>query len=170
MEDQGLRDDTAYEYSVFAVDDAGQISLIPAIGTFSTTTFFFPTSPEGEETPLADLSASITIEKLPSKKNPWLAVLLTTSAEVVQAPGPLHLNESDGSVSAITLLGNVPGTEFHGQLLIVPNVSGGEATFSLPDNNLVDEDGNVGNAITAGRTVNIDRTPPPKPAKLYVKK
>lgn len=169
MEDQGLRDGTAYEYSVFALDEAENISLAPAAGVFSTTTLFFPTNPGVNDVPVKDLSAAITVEKLPSRKNPWLVIRLNTSSEVVRLPGPLSLHESDGTVSTLELQGPVPGSSFNGQLLINQHVSGGEAIFSLPDNNLMDAAGNAGNSITEGGTLNIDRTPPPKPAKLYVK-
>ncbi|HYS04828.1 MAG TPA: right-handed parallel beta-helix repeat-containing protein [Candidatus Dormibacteraeota bacterium] len=95
-----------------------------------------------------------------------VGLVLTTSASVVQLPGPLVFTASDSSTRTIVLSGAVPGTTFTGTLRVDTTIPDGPGTFSLPLNSLVDASGNLGNAIVSGSQTLIDKTPPAAPSNL----
>jgi len=95
-----------------------------------------------------------------------VGVTLTTSSAVVQLPGPLTFQESDSSITLITLTGTIPGSIFTGTFTVNSSVSDGLGTFTLPIGSLVPTTGLPGNAIVNGATTLIDKTPPSNPGNL----
>lgn len=111
-------------------------------------------------------TASIIYDPSSVTENTDVAVILGTSEDVTQVPTSLIITFSDGSSSDITLAGIVPGSTFTGYFTVTDEVPDGQATFSLAEGALVDEDGDSGNTITSGETILIDRSSPPAPYTL----
>ncbi|NQT25580.1 fibronectin type III domain-containing protein [candidate division KSB1 bacterium] len=166
--DNGLMDDTPYSYEIYACDDADNLSLSAATGTYVTVPIYFPHDPDPET---SSITASVEMD-VPTEQNNqrFLPISLSTSEIVVQVPNPLILQESDGSVTQILMQGNTPGTEFVGSLLITENLAGGEGSFHLHEGALVGTAGETGNEIDDGRQIMIDKEPPPCPDSLQILK
>ena len=111
-------------------------------------------------------TATIVLSDPSPTKAGSVGLTLSTSASVVQLPGPLVFTASDNSTRTIVLSGAVPGTTFTGTLVVDTSVPDGVGTFSLPLNSLVDASGNRGNAILNGSQTIIDQTAPNSPANL----
>ena len=111
-------------------------------------------------------TAAITLSD-PSPTAPGnVTVTLTTSVPVVQLPASLVFTANGGGITSVVLTGTIPGTRFTGLLVVNSSIPDGPGVFSLPLGSLVDGSGNIGNVITAGAQVTIDKTPPAAPANL----
>lgn len=164
--DSGLMDDTPYSYEIYACDDADNISVASASGTFITVPIYYPHDPDPET---SAITASVSLDD-PVKQDGqrFLPIALVTSEPVMQVPTPLILQESDGSVTQILMRGDTPGTQFTGSLLITESLTGGQGTFHLHEGALVGTGGETGNEIAEGRLIAIDRDPPPPPDTLQI--
>jgi hypothetical protein len=164
--DNGLMDDTPYSYAIYACDDADNLSLSAATGTFITVPIYFPHDPDPVT---SSITASIAVNDPVLQNNQrFLPISLSTSEMVVQVPNPLVLQENDGSVTQILMQGSTPGTQFAGSLLINENLAGGEGSFHLHEDALVGSGGETGNEIADGRQIIIDKDPPPSPDSLQI--
>jgi hypothetical protein len=88
---------------------------------------------------------------------------LTSSVSVVALPTPLTFTASGGGTTLVVLAGSVPGTQFTGSFTVGASMAEGTGTFTLPAQILNDGQGNKGEAITAGGSAVIDRSPPASP-------
>jgi hypothetical protein len=91
---------------------------------------------------------------------------LSSSVSIVSPPGALVFTDSAGAQVPVVLAGVVPGNTFTGTMSVGTSVAEGSGSFSLAAGALNDGLGDTGNAITSGRTVIVDRTPPAAPTGL----
>jgi hypothetical protein len=136
----------------------------PDVGAFEYEPLYFP-QVDPEPVALKKLYATIESKRILRKV---LTVELTTSDSVVQNPGNLYMDESDGTVSRIMLSGTVPGTFFSGSLALDGSVAEGSATFRLDSGALKDSESTVSSEIRAGASIVIHLAPPSSPKGMAV--
>ncbi len=158
--DNGLISNTTYAYAIYATDDAQNISMNALEGSFRTQQ-----NSASSAGSVALYSSIVVGEPMEKENHFYLPIELITSEPVIQLPSPLTLIESDQTTTKISLSGKLPGDNFTGSLVISDVLAGGEAVFSLPTGSLVTTSGKHGNDIISGKSVVIDKTPPPSPDK-----
>lgn len=159
--DTGLGAGRAYVYAVYGIDDAGNISVQPVEATFSTTG-------STEDAPSVLHARIIMGDPVAQEGGRFLPIQLYTSEPVIQLPSPLLFLESDQTQTQIPLSGSLPGSHFTGLLPITAELAGGSGIFSLANGKLVNPSGEKGNLIHTGKTIAIDKIPPPAPANFKI--
>lgn len=114
------------------------------------------------------LFATIELDQTSMIREKIIEVILRTSKEVIQLPGPLILEINNDSEISIPLFGFVPGDLFTGKIHVTDMLSEGLAVFRLPERNLVGINGVTNHFISSGDTIEIDLTPPEQSEKLNI--
>jgi hypothetical protein len=138
----------------------------PDVGAFEYEPLYFPQI-DPDPVPATEKELFATIESTRVLRK-VLTVALTVSDSVVKNPGPLYLDESDGTVSIIALTGTVPGKMFTGSLALDGNVSEGQGSYRLESDALVDNASTVSSEIRDGESVNIHIAAPSPPSGTIV--
>lgn len=162
--DSGLTGGSSYTYEVYGIDEYGNISSSAASFDFQT---LLPHN-DPDDGPMPTVSAVIETGAVKPDQTRILPVVLHTSEPVVKVPETLTITFTDGSSAVISLTGSVPGTEFHGQLVLDSSVCPGKAHFSLCQEALCTSDNITGHTISEGGSITIDNTPPPSPPFIKV--
>ena len=115
-----------------------------------------------QETPTAQIQVTG-----PNQDN--LTVQLTASSQLKEIPSSLSFVDQKGQTQEIVLTGSVPGNRFTGSLKVNDKLAEGLGQFILENWALVDINGNVGDRITQGADLVIDKTPPTKPNRVSIK-
>lgn len=138
----------------------------PDIGAVEYEPLYFP-QVDPDPVPITEKELYASIQSLRVLKK-VLSVELTASEAVVKNPGPLYMDEADGTVSTILLTGTVPGNIFTGSLALDGSVAEGTARYRLPDDGLMNAESTISSEIRSGDSIEIHLTPPAAPRGLTV--
>ncbi|MBN2201785.1 right-handed parallel beta-helix repeat-containing protein [bacterium] len=138
----------------------------PDIGIHEYEPLYFPQI-DPDPIPITEKELYATIQSFRVLKK-VLSVELTASETVVKNPGPLYMDEADGTVSTIVLTGAVPGNVFTGALALDGSVAEGTARYRLPSDALMDAGSTVSDEIRSGDYVELELTPPAAPGGMTV--
>ncbi len=138
----------------------------PDIGAYEYEPLYFPQI-DPDPDPITEKELYATIQSLRILRK-VLSVELTASEPVVKNPGPLYVDEADGTVSTILLTGTVPGNVFTGSLALNGSVAEGIARYRLPVDALMDSESAISSEIRSGDSFDIHLTPPAAPKGMTV--